>query len=318
MALRSIEETTIPLAASGISMVLNIFLNLVLIFGLLGFPAMGVRGAALATALSRAVELGAVLFIIYRRKLPVAAPLREYTGFSRRLLKRFIITAGPVLLNEIAWSLGMVVYKWVFARMGTRVIAAANITEAIQGLFFVVLIGSGNTTAIMIGKKIGEGKPQKADLYARFFIVQSLIIGMVMGLLMSLSAPLLVRLLKMDPQTVALIRTTLVWLGLLIPLKAFNLHMIVGVLRSGGDTRFSFVTELTGVWAVGVPMALLGGLIFKLPLYKVYLLVGTEEIFKLLLTAQRLISGKWINDLTRREEPRIPAEIPPVADPAGS
>ncbi len=316
MALRSVEETMLPLLATAVSMVLNIFLNLVLIFGLWGFPAMGVRGAALATGISRAAELVVIVGIVFRRRLPVAASPGEYLGFGRELVGRFTVTALPVLLNEVAWALGMMVYKMVFARMGTEVIAAANLTEAIQGLFFVVLIGSGNTTAIMTGKKIGEGRIEEAELYARYFIVQAIFAGIAMGLLMALTAPVLVLFLKMEAATVRLVRITLMCLGLIIPLKSFNLHMIVGVLRSGGDTRFSFAAEVAGVWFVGVPLALTGGLVLHQPLFIVYLMVGIEEVLKLVVTARRLVSGKWINNLTRRRP--VPAEIPPVSDPAGS
>jgi putative MATE family efflux protein len=300
MALRSIERPRIPLLATAISLGINTILNLILIFGLLGFPALGVRGAAIATLISRGIEVLIVLILIYARHLPVAASIREYLGFDRAIVRKFIATAGPVLLNEIAWSFGMVVYKIVFARMGTEVIAAANITESIQSLFFVVLMGTGNTAAIMIGKKIGEGKKDDAYRFARYFIIQALILGAALGILMSATAPAVVLLLKMDPDTIALVRLTLIVLGVLIPIKSFNLHMIIGVLRSGGDTTYSFIIELVGVWGIGVPIALIAGLVLDYSLPVVYFLVGLEEVFKFVLTGFRFRSGKWLNDLTRK------------------
>lgn len=301
MALRSIERPRIPLAATAISLGLNTVMNMVLIFGLIGFPALGVRGAAIATLISRTIELIVILTLIYSRQLPVAAGFKEYLGFDRKMVKKFFITAGPVLLNEMAWSLGMVMYKIVFARMGTGVIAAANITESIQGLFFVVLMGTGTTAAIMIGKKIGEGQKKEAYRFARYFLIQGLITGVFLGILMSATAPAIVLILNMKSETIGLVRLTLMAIGILIPIKAFNLHMIVGVLRSGGDTTFSFITEFLGVWGIGVPIAFLAGLSFKLSLPAVYLLVGLEEVFKFIMTGLRFRSGKWINDLTRNE-----------------
>ena len=301
MALRSIERPRIPLAATAISMGLNTVLNFALIFGYLGFPALGVRGAAIATLISRGIELVMVLTLIYSRRLPVAATIREYLGFDGIIVKRFFMTAGPVLLNEIAWSLGMVMYKIVFARMGTDIVAAANITESIQSLFFVILMGTGNTAAIMVGKKIGEGKKDDAYLFARHFLIQGLLLGAALGLLMAATAPAIVLLLKMKQDTIALVRLTLIALGILIPIKAFNIHMIVGILRSGGDTTYSFITELIGVWGIGVPMAFFAGLILDFSLPVVYLLVGIEEIFKFTFTFLRFRSGKWINDLTRKD-----------------
>ncbi len=302
MALRSIERPRIPLAATAVSLGINSVLNLVLIFGLIGFPALGVKGAAIATLISRGIELILILTLIYTRQLPVAAGIRDYLGFDRDMVKRFFITAGPVLLNEIAWSLGMVMYKIVFARMGTDVVAAANITESIQGLFFVILMGTGTTAAIMIGKKIGEGQKEEAYRFARYFLIQGLISGVVLGILMSATAPAIVLILNMKPETIRLVRLTLMAIGILIPIKAFNLHMIVGILRSGGDTTFSFITEFLGVWGIGVPIAFLAGLYFRLSLPAVYLLVGLEEVFKFIMTGLRFRSGKWINDLTRTEK----------------
>jgi putative MATE family efflux protein len=312
MALRSIERPRIPLLSTAISMGLNTVLNLVLIFGLLGFPALGVKGAAIATLISRGVEPLVMITLIYRRRLPVAARLKEYLGFDAVLVKKFFATVGPVLLNEATWSLGMVMYKIVFSRMGTAVVAAANITESIQGLFFVVLMGTGNTAAIMIGKKIGEGKREEAGRFARLFLVQGVILGVGLGILMSAAAPVLVLLLRMQPETVVLVRLTLFALGFLVPIKSFNLHMIVGILRSGGDTKFSFLIEFLGVWGIGVPLAFFSGLVLDLPLPAVYLILGTEEAVKLIITAYRFRSGKWINDLTRKNMAEaVPVEPAP-------
>ena len=299
MGLRSIERPRIPLLATAISMSLNTVLNLILIFGMLGAPALGVRGAAIATCISRAVELVVILSLIYGRKMPVAASVAEYLNFDQDMIRRFIKTAGPVLMNEVVWSLGMVVYKVVYARMGTDVIAAANVTEAIQGLFFTILTGTGNTSAIMIGKKIGEKQQEEAEVYGRYFLIQSAIFGLLLGVLMAATAPLIVRLLKMDPSTVVLVRQTLLALAVLVPLKSINIHLIIGILRSGGDTTFAFLSEFVGVWAIGVPMAILSGLVFRWPLPYVCLLVGLEEIYKWILMSWRFVSGKWLNDLTR-------------------
>ena len=154
----------------------------------------------------------------------------------------------------------------------------------------------------MIGKKIGEGRKNEAYQFARYFLIQGFISGLFLGALMSATAPAIVLILNMKPETIRIVRLTLMAIGILIPIKAFNLHMIVGILRSGGDTAFSFITEFLGVWGIGVPMAFLAGLYFNLSLPLVYLLVGLEEVFKFIMTGLRFRSGKWINDLTRKEK----------------
>ena len=301
-ALRSIGRPKLPLAATAVSMGLNSILNLILIFGLFGAPAMGVAGAAIATAVSRFVELLVVLTVVYKNRLPVAAGIRDYLDFDADLFKRFVITAGPVLLNEIAWGSGMSAYKAIFGRMGTDVVAAAGVTESIQGLFFVILIGTGNTAAVMVGNKIGEGDRDGAYLFARHFLVQSVLLGVLLGALMPLCGPLLIPLLKMDAGTIDLVRRSLLILGFLIPVKAFNIHLVVGVLRSGGDTGFAFLTEFIGVWGIGVPVAYFAGLYWWQPLPLVYLFVASEEVYKCIAFGLRFLSGKWIHDLTGKED----------------
>lgn len=298
-SLRSTEHAQIPLLSTLLSLGLNVILNYLLIFGNFGFPQMGVAGAAVATALSRGLELLILLYLTYHRKLPAAGSIRAFLSLHSRFVKDFFHTTLPVILNEIAWSLGMVVYKIVFARMGTDVIAACNVVEAIQSLFFVIFIGTANGCAVMIGKKIGEKKIDIAHLYAFRFSYLALILGAVTGVFMYFFAPYIPRAFNVSPPIQMLAARSLMILSFVFPLKAFNMHSIVGILRSGGDTRMSLFIELTSVWCVGVPLALLGGLVWGIPLYYLYLLVGLEELYKLIIGGIRIRSGRWVNDLTR-------------------
>ncbi len=304
-ALRSTEDARTPLIVSAISMTTNAIFNYLLIFGKFGFPQMGVRGAAIATTGSRALEMCLIIAISYIKKKPTAAPLSEIFSFSKEFTTKFFKLVSPVILNEMAWSLGMVMYKIVFARMGTSIIASVNISESIQSLFFVVFIGTANSAAILIGNKIGEKNQALAKTYASGFLVLGLMMGVVVGVLMASFSALIPRAFNASPEIIEITTKSLLVMSLLIPIKVFNLHTIVGVLRSGGDTRFSLVLELTSVWFIGVPLAFIGGLILHIPIYYLYGLVGLEEVYKLVIGARRIRSGKWVNDLT---ETHIPAE----------
>ncbi len=298
-ALRSTENPRIPLLVSAISMTTNALLNYLLIFGKFGFPQMGVRGAAIATTFSRGLEMVLVLTISYARKKPSAAPLHELFSFSRTFTVKFLKTASPVILNELAWSLGMVLYKVVFARMGTDYIAAANVTEAIQSLFFIVFIGTANGSAILIGKKIGQQQYATATDYASGSLILGFLTGAVVGAVMIAAARVIPMAFNISQDIQAMATRSLVVLGCLLSVKIFNLHSIVGVLRSGGDTRFSLFLEMTSVWCVGVPLAFIGGLLLHLPLHLVYLLVSLEELYKMIISGRRAKTGNWLNDLTR-------------------
>ncbi len=303
-SLRSIERATYPLIATAFSLCINVLFNYLLIFGKAGFPAMGVAGAALATAVSRGLEMVLMLLITYRMKTPVAAHIRHYLSFDLPFLKRYFKTALPVLINELAWSFGMVAYKMVYARMGTDVIASANVSEAIQSLFFVIFIGTGNASAVMIGKKIGEQRYDEAQLYGKRFLLLPVLMGIGIGTAMAIFAPQVTRAYNLEPEIIEITKRSLRMLALLIPIRGITIHAIIGVLRSGGDTRHALLLEASGVWGIGVPMAIIGGLILKLPIYYVYLMVGTEEVYKAILSLKRFYSGRWLNDLT--EEPPVP------------
>ncbi|MDD3791332.1 MAG: MATE family efflux transporter [Sphaerochaetaceae bacterium] len=297
IALRSTGNAKTPLYVSAFAMVLNIILNYILILGKFGFPRMEVRGAALATTIARGAEAVLILFFVFKKKHPIAAPLKQYFSFDKALVKRYLTTGVPVILNEMFWSLGMTAYKIAFARMGTNVIAAVNVTEAIQGLFFVALMGISNASAIMIGNRLGEGRIDTSKQYASRLLITGLLMGAVLGVALALSSPLLPIPFNLSPGVFQMTSYTLIVMGILLPIKAYNMILIIGILRSGGDTRFSMFTELAGVWFIGVPLAFIGALVIKMPIYYLYLFLALEEVFKFVLGMIRIKSGKWINIL---------------------
>ena len=297
-ASRATGNAKIPLYMAFVSMLVNIVFNYVLILGKFGFPRLEVKGAALATAIARLVELCLLLTIIYKGKSAAASPIRQMLSFNSSLFKRFFKTCTPVILNEMFWALGMTAYKIAFAKMGVTVIASVNVTEAIQSLFFVALMGISNASAIMIGNRIGENKIDLASNYAKRLLIIGLLGGVVLGSLLALFSPYLPIPFNLTAQVAKMTTLSLLTLSLLVPIKAFNMVSIIGVLRSGGDTHFSMFAELVAVWVIGVPFAFFGAFVLKLPIHILYLFVGSEEAFKFIIGLLRIRSGKWINRLT--------------------
>lgn len=302
-ALRSTGDARTPLYISLFSMSLNVLLNYLLILGNWGFPRLEARGAALATTIARAAEMVLILALIYGRKRVVAAPLKRLVSFSRTLVKRYFTTCLPVIFNEVFWALGMATYKIAYSRMGIDVIASVNVSESIQNLFFVVLMGISNASAIMIGNRIGENNTTAARSYASRLLRIGFFTGVILGILLAVLSPWLPVPFSLSPPVARMTTLSLISLGLLMPIKSFNMVLIVGVLRSGGDTRFSMFTELTGVWLIGVPCAFLGALVIGMPIHFLYLFVGLEELFKLIVGLRRIKSGKWVNRLISDEFP---------------
>lgn len=298
MVLRSVERPKLPLLVTFISLVLNTALNYLLIFGKLGFPALGVRGAAIATAISRFVEFVLLLIIVYWKETPLAGRIGEFLDISSAFARQYFRITIPVVLNEVGWALGFTMYKVVFARMGTEVIAAVNIAENVTNLFLVVVHGTSNACAVMIGNLLGSGEDRKAYNYAVRFSILGPIIGVIIGFVLILFSGWVPLLFRVSQSVRNITHTILILHALVTPFDVFNWQLIVGILRSGGDTRFSMLMEIGTIWGFGVPLAFVAGLVLHQSVVVVFFLVRSEEIVKFVVGIFRLLSKKWVRNVT--------------------
>ncbi len=307
--MRSTGNAKLPLQVSAVSIALNAVLNWLLIFGVGPFPALGVLGAALATTIARIGEAVVLVRLAFRRREPLAGTPGEWFSFDRGFLRLYWKTSVPVLLNEIGWAGGMTAYVAVFARMGTEIVAAYNIADVVFRLLFVVFIGSGSATAVLIGNTIGAGQPDAAQRRARAIMIAAPVLGLAIGLVAVGLAPLVPRLYAVAPEVRASVTRIMLVFVFIAPLKVVNLHIVVGLLRSGGDTVFSLVVDVGILWLVGVPLVAVAGLQWGLAPELVFLCTGIEELVKLVAGVPRILSGRWINDLAtpRRSDPVPPA-----------
>jgi putative MATE family efflux protein len=293
--LRSTEHVRLPTVVSVIALSLKTILGYLLIFGHFGLPQMGVVGAAVATCIARYGECAALLALTYIRRTPAAAPLRELLGADRAFVRRFLTTTAPVVIEEVIWSLGITTYYAIYARIGTEAVAAINIATAIEGLVFVTFIGLGNSAAIMIGKQIGAGELAQAGEYAGRFLRLAMAVGAAAGGLILLGASPILGLYKITPETRAVAQAVLTVMACVLWARASNMVMIVGIMRSGADTRFALVADIAPLWLVGIPLALIGAFVLHLPTHLVYVLVMCDELSKFFVSAWRVRSGRWIH-----------------------
>jgi putative MATE family efflux protein len=298
--LRSTGNVKAPMVLSIIAIAVNTVLNYIMIFGKLGFPMLGVRGAAIATVIARAIEVLLMLVIVYTGKYAPAARIREMLDISTDFVKKFLHTALPVILNETLWGLGTMMYSVVYARMGTGVVAAANIASTVERVAMVLFLGMGNACAVMVGNRIGAGDEKGAFEYAGRMIILGPVMGIFAGITLVLGSGRVLSIFNISQDVYASAGRMLLIIGILMCVRVFNYTMIVGVLRSGGDTRFSLIIDIAGIWLISVPLAFVGGLVWKLPIHWVYLLVSMEELLKFFIGLGRFISKKWINNLVAR------------------
>jgi len=297
--LRSTGYVRVPMVVSIIALSLKTVLNYGLILGNLGMPALGVEGAAVATVIARTVEVGLVLTIVYVRKLPPAARFSEMTDITREFLGRVLKTSLPVLANEALWGLGTTTYNMVYGRIGTEAIAAVNIATSIESLAFVIFLGISEATGILIGNRIGAGEEDTAFTSARNSLALTTSGAVLIGLiLLAISGPVLT-LYNLSPAAALNAQNILRVMGLAMWIRVTNLVIFVGVLRAGGDTRFCLILDAASVWLVGVPVAIISGLVIGLPVHQVYLLIIAEEAVKLLVGFWRFRSRRWITNLVQ-------------------
>jgi putative MATE family efflux protein len=297
-ALRSVEKVRLAMTATLIALSVNGVLNYCFIFGIGPVPAMGVRGAAIATVISRVAEMGIILAAAYARKYPPAGSFRELLAFNAPFVQRFFKIVLPVVANEIIWSLGITTQNIIFARTHTDAVAAFNITNTVSQLTWVLFIGLGNGVAVLIGKKIGEGEEQTARDYAsRIIRFAPLMAAGAAGVLIPLSR-LLPWLFNVNESVLAATSVMFIILSVSYPFRAFNMAMVVGICRAGGDTVFCVIYDIVLMWTFALPLAAAASYFFHAPVWVIFICLSSEEYLKVILGLRRFRSGKWLRRVT--------------------
>ncbi len=312
MANRSTGNVRLPLYVSTTALAVEVALAIPLIFGVnwLGIPAMGINGFAWAAIVARILECSALLFFTYRDKnSPVRVGLHELLEWDWKYFKTIFKPVLPVIANETLWSLGITTYNAIYGHIGTDSVAAMNMVQTIEQIAFVIFLGIGTATSIMVGHLIGKGDKEQAFIYAGRSLILQASGAMVMGLLVYLFAGNIFQLYKVSPQVIANAKAVLAVLSMGMWVRSSNHVIIIGILRAGGDTRFSLILDGFVIWLIGVPATAIGAFIFHLPIYLVYALTLSEEVTKFSIGLWRYFSKRWINDMTNPLEAVSPVEL---------
>lgn len=300
--LKSTEKVKVPLFISFISMICNVGLNYILIFGKAGFQPLGITGAAIGTLIARIIEMILILVYVYKGNCVFKLKVLEFLSFDLTLLKKYIKTSLPLVLSQTGWILATLTFNYVYSHMGTIAYASISIYASIEQLFFVIFLGISDASAVIIGNLIGENKIKKVKSYSKKLMFVILLIGIVSGVTIYLSSDFLLNLYKIgDVAYVNTIKILNIFSFVCI-IKAFNQLMIMGLFTSGGDTKFAFKADVLVIWLIGVPLAFIGWKIIKLPVYYLFLLVNMEEIIKFSICIKHLLTWKWINRVDIKED----------------
>jgi len=302
LVMRSTGDVKTPTTIGVCGLLISTFLSYSLIFGKFGLPELGIQGAAVAAVIAQALECITLVAITYAMKSPVAASLRELIDFDLAFIARVIKPMLPVILNELFWALGITTYNIIYGRMGTGSFAAMNIVSTIQQMAFVIFIGIANATSVLVGNRIGAGKEEEAFVYGGRSVGLGIMGGLLIGLILVLVKVPFLSLYNVSPAVIESAGKVINIIALFLWVRVNNMTIVVGILRAGGDTRFSLFLDGIIIWIVGVPLAYLGANVFHFPVHLVYLCAMSEEAAKWVLGIFRYRSRKWINNLAAQVE----------------
>lgn len=296
--LRETEHAVLPMIAGIVAVLVNLTFNWLLIFGNLGFPCLGVNGAAIATVMSRFVELAIVVIWTHTHteSVPYAKGLFKDFSIGRELAKKVTIKGLPLLFNETLWSLGMTTILQCYSMRGLEAVAAANISSTMSNLFNAVLLAMGNTISIIIGKLLGTGKMDEAKDTDTKLIATSFFACIFLGIIVFLLAPLFPSLYNTTDSVKSIAATFLRITAIVMPLMAVN-HGCYFTLRSGGKTFITFLFDSAFIWVICLPPAFILSHYTGVGLITIYAVVQATELIKAIIGFILVKKGLWINNI---------------------
>ncbi|MGL5656862.1 MAG: MATE family efflux transporter [Fusobacteriaceae bacterium] len=293
-ALRSIRNTSLPMWASLGAFFTNGILNYILIFGKFGFAPLGVKGAAIATLIARAVEVLIILGIIYTRDHVLRASIKELGTMSKEMVKTIINISTPVILNDICFGLATVTYSAIYGRISTEAIAAVQIATTVFSLFTVIIYGLANSAVVVVGNEIGAGNTDKGIEYANRITGLSVIVGFFLALLLATLATIVPGLFNVSEIIRKDVFYILIIYSVIMIPRVFTLVVIVGVFRGGGECVYGGVVQGITSWLIGIPLAYIAAHVLHLPITTVVMCCFVEEIARSIILYKRYKSYKWI------------------------
>lgn len=297
-ALRSIGSTKVPMTASIFSLGCNAVLNYLFIFGNGGFPAMGVRGAALATAIARTLEVSITIGYVIYKKPPIYGKIKGYLYVPASLLRKFFQFGALVIMGEVVYAIGNNLYNVAYKYTGTEAQASLQIVQTLSNLALLFCGGFGTASSVMLGTMLGKNEFKKAKDCAKILTGFAIIVSIISGIFVFFAGPLFSQLFQIGESSKGNVEIMIRIMACSIPLRTIVFMIICGMLRSGGDNLYSFFGNLFGVWCIGLPIVFFAAVVLKAPVYVVYLMSITEEAGKLLICGPRVLKGKWIRNLT--------------------
>ena len=280
---------------NGVMVILNIALNAVFIFGLSGFPKMGIKGAALATVLATVVQfMWSVGYVLCR----IRAVKFSLRSCEKKLFGRFWQKTVPLLINNLAWGIGFSMYSVIMGHLGTDAVAANGIANISKNLVVCFCLGLGNAGSIIVGNRLGADRLQEAKEVGETLTKTAIIAGIVSGLVLIALSPFITKMVDLTPTARGYLQKMLLISSYYIAGKSVNCMTIGGIFAAGGDSKFGMLCDSVTLWCIIVPLGCICAFILKLLVMVVYFVLNLDEIIKLPVVYKHYKKYKWIKNLT--------------------
>lgn len=298
--MRNSGRTGVASVVVSIGVVVNIALNGILIFGLFGAPKMGIQGAALATVITRGLEL---LCCLWEMQKPNRIKLRKeyFLGKKQPLLRDYIRHTTPVTGNFLVWGVGVTMGSVILGRLGADAVAANSIASVMKNLVSCFCMGFASGGAILVGNELGAGELAKAKVYGGKVVRLALVSGVISCTVLIALTPTILRAAELTPQAAEYVRWMIVVCGVNLIGMSNNSAIISGIFSAGGDTKFGFICDSITLWLVVVPFGMLAAFALEWPVMAVYCIICSDEIIKLPAVWKHYFQYKWVRDLTIQE-----------------
>jgi len=299
-ALRSVETVKIGFIVNLLTLVVNITLNYCLIEGNLGFPALGVKGAAIATLCARIIEFIIVIIYVLFFDRKIRWQPNDLLHPDKTMLHDYVRVGMPLILANGIWGIAMSVQTAILGRLGDDTIAANSIATTLFQVVSVVCYASGNASAVLIGKTVGEGDIPRVKAYTRTLQFIYLLIGVLTGLALLASTDLVLGFYEVTPTADQIARQFIRVLSITVVGTSYQCSCLTGIVTGGGDTRFVLINDLIHQWLIVIPSAFLSAFLFHAPIWVTFLCLKSDQILKCFVAVVKVNRYRWIRKLTRQ------------------
>ncbi|RJG51267.1 MATE family efflux transporter [Motilimonas pumila] len=308
-SLRAVGDAKTPTNIGIIAIIINVFLNWLLIFGNWGFPALGVEGSAWGTTISRVLQtIILIAYVLRKRRIVVFNWVDVRMALAKKEIMRFSKIAVPLLIHDGFWAFGVLIYSFIYGRIGTEELAVMSMLASVEGTIFALFVGFAVACSTMLGHELGADKFDDAWQQSWVFIIFSPIFALLMTATIILFKDQLANVFSgFEGDTLNSAIRVLIIMALALSIKVLNMVGIMGVLRSGGDVNYSIFIDLFCMWCIGIPLAFVAATVWGWPLYLVYLCSLSEEIVKAFMVIFRVHRKKWLKNLVHDDDKSVSA-----------